>query len=166
MKRIVLFVLLAAALRMTGLLPFSGSDVAELVPVEALTVDWKRNQVVLKGEDCQGRGEDWEAALEDLRRGGNGKVFLGTTEQVVMSEAAVHLMPDVIRSGDLRPAAVICVCLGTLPEPKEAAEYLSSHNAGVTIQKVQASMVKGEGVELPILRHTEGGWRLSGAENR
>jgi len=166
MKRIVLFVLLAAALRMTGLLPFSGSDVAELVPVEALTVDWKRNQVVLKGEDCQGRGEDWEAALEDLRRGGNGKVFLGTTEQVVMSEAAVHLMPDVIRSGDLRPAAVICVCLGTLPEPKEATEYLSSHNAGVTIQKVQASMVKGEGVELPILRHTEGGWRLSGAENR
>ena len=166
MKRIVLFVLLAAALRMAGLLPFSGSDVAELVPVEALTVDWKHDQVVLKGEGCQGYGEDWEAALDDLRSSGNGKVFLGTTEQVVMSEAAVRLMPDVIRSGDLRPAAMICVCLGALPEPKEAAEYLSSHNAGITIQKVQTSMVQGEGVELPILRHTEGGWRLSGAEDR
>lgn len=163
MKRIVLFVCLAAALRMAGLLPFSGSDVADLVPVEALTVDWKANQVVLNGGDCKGYGADWTSALEDLRQSGEGTVFLGTAEQVILSEAAVRLIPDVIRSAELRPAAVVCVCVDPLPEPEEAAKYLSSHDAGVTIQKVQAAMVRGEGVELPVLRQTKGGWRLSGS---
>ena len=163
MKRIILLVCLAAALRMADLLPFSGSDVADLVPVETLTVDWKANQVVLNGGACQGYGENWASAIEDLRKSGEGTVFLGTAEQVILSEAAVRLMPDVIRSTELRPAAVICVCVGPLPEPEEAAKYLSSHDAGVTIQKVQAAMVRGESVELPVLRQTKGGWRLSGS---
>ena len=148
---------------MAGLLPFSGSEVADLVPVEALTVDWKANQVVLNGGDCKGYGADWTSALEDLRQSGEGTVFLGTAEQVILSEAAVRLIPDVIRSAELRPAAVVCVCVDPLPEPGEAAKYLSSHDAGVTIQKVQAAMVRGEGVELPVLRQTKGGWRLSGS---
>ena len=166
MKRMILFVCLAAALRMSGLLPFSGSDVAELAPVEALTVDWKQGQVVLNGGACQGYGKDWAAALEDLHRGAEGTVFLGTAEHVVLSEDAVRLLPDVIRSEELRPAAVICVCDGPLPEPEDAAAYLSAHNAGMTIQKVQAAMVRGEGVALPVLRETEGGLRLYGSENR
>lgn len=166
MKRILLFVCLAAALRMTGLMPFSGNDVADLVPVEALTVDWKRGQVVLDSGESQGYGADWAEALEDLHRGADGTVFLGTAEQVVLSEAAVRLLPDVIRSQQLRPAAVICVCTGPLPKPKDAAAYLSAHDAGMTIQKVRAAMVRGEGVALPVLRNTEGGLRLNGSKNR
>lgn len=166
MKRIVLFVCLAAALRMSGLLPFTGNDVAELVPVEALTVDWKEGQVVLDGGDCQGYGESWEAALQDLHAGAEGTVFLGTAEQVILSERAVRLLPDVIRSTQLRPAAVICVCTGTLPKPEDAAAYLTAHDAGMTIQKVQAAMVRGDGVALPILESKKGGLRLRGSENR
>ena len=94
MKRIVLFVCLAAALRMSGLLPFTGNDVAELVPVEALTVDWKEGQVVLDGGDCQGYGESWEAALQDLHAGAEGTVFLGTAEQVyVILISLLFLLP-------------------------------------------------------------------------
>ena len=63
MRRILCFVLLPAAVKMTGLLPFQSSDVASLVPVDALTVEVSQNQVVLRGGDCQGCGEDWEAAL-------------------------------------------------------------------------------------------------------
>lgn len=163
MKRIILFVCLAAALRMSGLLPFSGHDVADLVPVEALTVDWVQNRVVLRGKDCEGRGESWEAALEDLYQSANGTVFLGTAEQVVLSESAVRVLPDVIRSPELRPAAVICICRGSLPKPEDAAKYLSAHNAGITIQQVQAAMVQGDAVALPVLKETEGGLRLSGS---
>jgi len=61
---------------------------------------------------------------------------------------------------------VICVCTGPLPKPKDAAAYLSAHDAGMTIQKVQAAMVRGEGVALPVLRNTEGGLRLNGSKNR
>lgn len=165
MKQIVWFVLLAAALSMTGLLPFESNDVASLVPVEALTVDLKEGQVILDGGDCQGRGEDWTSALEDLRKGAEGTVFLGTAEQVVLAQRAASLLPDIIRSQELRPAAVICVCRGEPPKPEEAAKYLSAHDAGVTIQKVQAVMLRGEGIALPMLIKTEGGLRLYGTEN-
>ncbi len=166
MKRFVLVLILAAALRMSGVLPFNGNDVADLVPMEALTVDWDGQQVALNGGESQGYGENWDAALEDLRQGAEGTAFLGTVEQVILSKAAVHLLPDVIRGNALRPAAVVCVSAGTLPEPGEAAKYLSAHDAGVTIQKVQAAMLRGEGIALPVLRQTEGGLRLSGSEDR
>lgn len=165
MKQIVWFVLLAAALSMTGLLPFESNDVASLMPVEALTVDLRDDRVTLRGKDCQGHGSDWQSALEDLRKSGTGTVFLGTAEQVVVAQRADSLLPDIIRSEALRPAAVICVCPGEPPKPEEAAEYLSAHDAGVTIQKVQAAMLRGEGVKLPVLLKTEGGLRLYESEN-
>ena len=166
MKRFVWVLCVAAVLRLLGVLPFSGNDVADLVPVEALTVDWDGQQVILDGGECQGYGEKWEDALEDLRQGAKGTVFLGTIEQVVLSKSAVQLLPDVVRSADLRPAAVICVSLDVLPDPEEAAAYLSAHDAGVTVQKVQAAMLRGDGIALPVLRHTEGGLRLFGSEDR
>lgn len=166
MKRILCFVLLAAAVKMSGLLPFSGNDVASLVPVEALTVTMEDGQVVLNGGDCRGQGEDWDAALADLRESADGTVFLGTAEQVIVSRKAAHLLPDVIRCPDLRPAAVLCICSGDPPDPKEAAKYLSAHDAGVTIQKVQAAVLQGKGAALPVLEQTEGGLRLRGSADR
>lgn len=165
MKQIVWFLLLAAVLSMTGLLPFDNNDVASLVPVQALTVDVKEDQVILDGGLCQGRGENWQQALEDLRNSADGAVFLGTAEHVILSKRAVALLPDVIRSRELRPAAVICVCPGDPPEPEEAASYLSAHDGGMTIQKVQAILLREEGVALPMLVKTEGGLRLHGTEN-
>lgn len=166
MKQIVWVALAAAVVSLTGLFPFESNDVADLVPVQALMVDVQGGQVILDGGDCQGSGADWDSALEDLRQSGEGTVFLGTAEQVVLSQSASGLLPDVIRSTDLRPAAVICMCSGELPEPEKAAKYLSAHNAGTTIQKVQAIMLRGEGIRLPVLEQTEGGLRLRGTENR
>ena len=165
MKQVIWLVVLAAVLSLTGLLPFESSDVASLVPVETLTVDMKENQVILNGGECQGRGETWETALEDLRHGAEGTVFLGTAEQVVLSKRAASVLPDVIRSPELRPAAVICVCPDAPPDPEEITPYLSAHDAGTTIQKVQAVMLRGEGIKLPVLVKTEGGLRLYGTEN-
>ncbi len=165
MKQIVWAVFLTAALSVTGLMPFVRSDVASLVPVETLTVELREGQVVLDGGDCQGYGEDWDSALADLRHSGDGTVFLGTAEQVVLSEAALCLLPDVLRSTDLRPAAGVYVCSGELPKPEEAAKFLSAHGTGMTIQKVQAVLLRGEGLALPMLVQTEGGLRLYGTEN-
>ena len=94
MKQVIWLVVLAAVLSLTGLLPFESSDVASLVPVETLTVDMKENQVILNGGECQGRGETWETALEDLRHGAEGTVFLGTAEQVVLSKRAASVLPE------------------------------------------------------------------------
>lgn len=166
MKRLIWIVVLVAAVKLSGLIPFESSDVAELVPIEALTVDVEGNQVILDGGACQGYGEDWEAALQDLHQGAEGKVFLGTAEQVVLSERALRLLPDIVRCEQLRPAAVICVCPGRTPAPEDVATYLSAHDAGVTIQRVQAAMLARESIVLPRLIHTEGGLRLDGSSNR
>lgn len=166
MKRIWIVLCLAIILRMAGWLPFSGNDVAELVPVEALTVDWEQKQVVLRGRDCVGYGETWTAAMQDLENAAEGVLFLGTVEQVVLSERAVHLLPDVIRSDRLRPASVVCVSSGGLPAPEEASKYLSAHDAGVTVQNIQSAMLREEGVRIPVLDRTKGGLRLRGSENR
>ena len=166
MKRFVCLALAAAAVKISGLLPFESRDVAQLVPVEALVVSVEQGAVKLDGGDCRGCGADWDEALEDLRRGADGTVFLGTAEQVVVAESAIGLLPDVIRCEALRPAAVLCVCRGEIPSAKEAAAYLSAHNAGMTLRRVQALMLEGRGVELPVLQKTEGGLRLDGIQNR
>lgn len=166
MKRIFWIAAVAVLVKLTGLVPFESSDVANLAPVEALTVTMAQNQVVLDGGDCRGYGADWDAALQDLRDGAEGKLFLGTAEQVILSKDALELLPDVVRCGELRPAAVICVCLGDPPDPADAASYLSSHDAGMTIQRIRAAMLAEEGVALPLLLNTEGGLRLYGTSDR
>ena len=165
-KRLLLLAALAAALRLTGLLPFQTSDVAQLKPVEALVVSLRDGDVVLNGGDSQGRGETWDEALGDLRQGAEGNLCLGTAEQVVLCGDAVGLLKEIAESEDLRPAAVICRCPEGEPDPKQAAAYLSAHNAGLTLRQVRAKLLRGEWIQLPVLAKTEGGLRLNGTEDR
>lgn len=162
MKRLLILAVLAAVVRMSGLLPFPAMEIDELVPVETLTVSAEANRVRLDAGACRGEGKTWEEALEDLHRGAEGTVFLGTAEQVVLNQKATTLLPQMIQSGALRPGAALCVCDGTPPSPEEAGTYLSAHNTGVTLQHVQAALVRGESIALPVLKQTEGGLRLYG----
>ena len=128
-------------------------------------IDFLDGQIVLP-ERAVPIPEELAEYLADLRESADGTVFLGTAEQVIVSRKAAHLLPDVIRCPDLRPAAVLCICSGDPPDPKEAAKYLSAHDAGVTIQKVQAAVLQGKGAALPVLEQTEGGLRLRGSADR
>ena len=167
MKKYAAWIILtAAALLLLGWMPFERSDVARLAPVEALVVSVEQGRVVLDGGDCQGRGATWQEAWQDLRQGAEGQVFLGTAEQVVLTGSAVELLPQVANSGVLRPAAQVCVCPGPAPDPKQAAAYLSAHETGVTLQRVQAALLRGDDFALPVLTETEGGLRLYAAANR
>ena len=166
MKKLVLLAALAAALRLTGLLPFASSDVAELVPVRALVVSVQDGTIVFDGEQCRGMGRTWEQAWEDLEQSANGHVFLGTADHVVLCEDAVEYLSKVVSSRILRPAASICITSGEIPEPKEAADYLDAHDTGVTLQRIKALQLREGNVRLPKLTKTEGGWRLVGAEDR
>lgn len=160
MKRILGILILATALRMSDLLPFEALEIAELVPIETLAVSVEQNQVVLDGGDCSGRGENWQAALEDLRHGAEGTLFLGTAEQVIFTKEAASLLPQVIRSEALRPGASVCICAGQPPRIEEAKAFLSAHPTGVTLQQIQAAVLQGKGIALPMLVKTQGGLRL------
>lgn len=160
MKRIALFVLLAAALRMSGWLPFENRDVADLVPIQALVVSLDGETVVLDGGEAEGRGGDWMAALDDLKQSADGDVFLGTAEHVVLSGPAVKLLPEIVESSALRPAAVVCFAPGQPPDPSEAADYLAARDSDWTVQQIRAALLQGKTVRLPCLVETEGGLRL------
>ena len=157
---------LAAVLGLLALLPFRRTDVAELVPIEALVVAMEHDSVVVDGGECRGCGETWQTAWQDLLNSGNGTVFLGTAEQIVLVGAAVELLPEVAWNEQLRPAAVVCVSPGPAPDVKEAAAYLGSHNGGVTLQQVRMALLQERAIDLPVLVETEGGMRLYGTKNR
>lgn len=165
MKGLIWLALVAIALRVSGLIPFSSTEIADLLPVQTLTVDVAEGQVKLDAGECTGQGDSWQTALEDLRQGAEGIVFLGTAEQVVLTQEATELLPEVVESGILRPGAVVCACPGELPAPKEITEYLSAHNGGVTLRQVQSALLEGVAIKLPVLVETEGGLRLYGQDH-
>jgi len=165
-KRLCVLVIAAAALRLTGLLPFQTTDVARLKPVEALVISVEQGEIVFRGEECQGRGTTWEEAWTDLEQSAEGTVFLDTAEQVVLVGQAADLLAGAAWSEQLRPAANVCICIGEAPEPEAAAAYLSAHAGGLTLQKVRAALLRQETVKPPVLVKTEGGLRLYGAYDR
>ena len=159
-KKLIFLVILAGVLRTTGLLPFRSSDVAELIPVQALVVSRSGDSVVLDGGQCRGIGFDWNSAWEDLKNSAEGRVFLQTADHVILCGGAVALLGQVVESGAFRPAASVCVCPDAVPNAEEAAAYLGAHGGGVTIQQVQALRLRENAIRLPRLRQTGGGLRL------
>ena len=159
-KKMAILAAAAALLKVSGLLPFQTTDVAQLKPVEALVVSVEEGAVVLQGGETIGIGADWSTALEDLRHGAEGTLFLGTTEQVILCGKAVNLLEQVARSEDLRPGTMVVVCEDGQIDPEQAAAYLSAHNSGVTLGRVRAAMLRKESMLLTELAKTEGGLRL------
>jgi len=129
-------------------------------------VSGKDGQVVLDSGEAKGAGEDWNAALGDLRKGAEGSLFLGTAEQVILCDGAKSVLQQIAESEALRPAAVVVYCPEQELDPKQAAAYLSAHDAGLTLQKVRSAILRRELILLPVLRKTEGGLRLDGANDR
>lgn len=160
-KRLLFLAVLAAALRISGLLPFESGDVASLVPVETLVVSLDGETVTVSGGECVGTGETWEAALADLRLGAEGTLFLGTAEQIVLCGDGRTLLEKIAAGNDLRPAAVV-VWSEEIVDGTDATKYLSAHDAGVTLRQVQAALQRGERIKLPVLEKMEGGLRLNG----
>ena len=163
-KKGILLVLLVAALRTSGVLPFESSDVAQLVPVQALVVSTANGNVVLDGGQCLGVGRNWDRAWEDLQQSAVGHVFLGTAEHIVLCADAIELLPHVVKNRVLRPAAAVCVCPDSVPKAEDVAAYLSAHPGGVTLQQVRALQLRTGAVKLPRLMQTEGGLRLYGTD--
>ena len=160
-KKTILLVVLAVALRFLGLLPFRSSDVAELVPIQALVISVEDGQIYLDGGDRLGVGADWESAWEDLQNSGKGHVFLGTVDHVIVCGEAISLLPQIVESRILRPAASVCSAQD-VPNAKLAAEYLSAHDGVITLQQLRALRLRPGEVRLPRLVETQGGLRLYG----
>lgn len=165
MKKLILFTAFAILLKVTGLLPFTAGDAANLLPIRALTVDVSDGAITLNGGEASGTGPTLEAALTDLQATASGTVFLATAESVILSPKAKVLLPELCRWEVLRPAAQVVLASGDLPDPEEAADYLEIHNGEQTLRQIRAAYLRGETVRLPLLHSTEGGLRLERRQN-
>lgn len=163
MRRVFLYIIVAAILILTGLLPLRGTDVAQLLPVQVMLVEREDGLVRIRCDHgAAGSGENWEQALQDLRASAEGEVFFGTVEHVVLAKSAGYLMPRIAASADLRPAAKLYFAQKSLPEPEQAAAFLHAHPGSLTLGGIRAALLAGEPAVPPQIICKEGRLLLAG----
>lgn len=129
----------AGALLLTAMLggmPFVGTDIAKLQPVEVLRVQ-KNGDVISVDLDTgdSGKGTTLDAALRDLKESTPGKVFLETADYLLINGEAEALL--ITLTDHLRPACGVCLENGEA-KLEEAAEFLGAHEPGLTLQEYRA----------------------------
>ncbi len=134
--------------------PFTATDVARLKPVEVLRVSTFAGGVLVETDTGDsGVGDNIEKAIADLKHTTDGDVFLDTVDRLLISPAAVSLLPDL---GDyLRPGCNVCVEMGQV-ELESVSAYLNMHEPDVTLQDHRAGQRA-----LPVLYVVDGRMHLA-----
>lgn len=153
MKRWLWYAAALVLVAALGGMPFSGTDVAKLQPVELIRVSRSFGQVLIETDTGDsGIGADLEEALEDMKETATADIFLDTAEHLLVSQNAVDLLPKLAEY--LRPACGVCLEQGA-PELEQAAAYLAAHEPEVTLKDFRA----GER-NIPVLITEEGRMHL------
>lgn len=136
MKRWLWYVAAVVAVAAIGGMPFSGTDVAELQPVELIRVSRSLGTVRVETDTgAFGAGTDLRGAFSDMMETSTGNIFLETADHLLISPAAVDLLPEL--ADRLRPACGICMENGTA-DLEQAAAYLKTHEPDATLRDIRA----------------------------
>lgn len=149
MKRWIIYIVLFVGVAIFGTIPFRGTDIAKLAPVEVVWLSRNGGQVHLKTDTGDmGEGKSIQAALADMKAAASGSVFLETADYLIVEvgrEALLEQVYDV-----LRPSCMVCMA-EEMPDMKAVAEYLSAHEPELSLRQYRVE--KGK---LPQLTEKEG----------
>lgn len=120
-------------------LPFRTVDTQRLLPLLTIQVAREDGAVRLRSEAGEGVGADWGAAVADLRAQASGEVFFDTAEHIVVCDR--DLLPQILRSGVLRPAAQVYFA-DAFRDVEGLDAYLSAHPSGVTVAQLQSEVTR------------------------
>lgn len=120
-------------------LPFRTVDTQRLLPLLTIQVAREDGAVRLRSEAGEGVGADWDAAVADLRAQASGEVFFDTAEHIVVCDR--DLLPQLLRSGVLRPAAQVYFA-DAFRDVEGLEAYLSAHPSGVTVAQLQSEVMR------------------------
>lgn len=140
--------LAAAVLAVWFGMPFRTRDTARLLPLRTVQVEAGAQGVRLRSEQGEGSGKSWREAVENLRENAPGDVFFDTAEQLVVCGAAEGLLPEIVDSGCLRPAAQVYRAEEMRPAEGLNA-LLNAHESGVTVGGLAAALARDETISLP-----------------
>lgn len=154
MRKLGLWVLVIVIISMADMLPFMGTDVAKLHPIEVLIVQ-RNNDILSISTDSgiTGFGEDVSRALSDLKLVAPGEVFLETANYVLLSPDCLDVIDTLF--GYIRPACQIYLFEGE-GDWSQASEYLESHPSKATLLACK----RGE-QHIPKIIVREGEFRLA-----
>ena len=161
MRKLLRIVAVLAVLWALGLLPFRGTDVAELLPVKTVIVTHRGNTYTVDvGAGVRALGRTLSEALQALREESTGKVFLPTAEQVILTEGDPVTVAEVTSEEAFRPAAGIYLTPDLNPDPDALGDYLAGHSSNTTLKDVRAALETGESPEIPVVAERDGGYRV------
>lgn len=119
-----------------GGMPFMGTDIAQLQPVELLRVQRVGDLISVELDTGDaGKGTTLESALQDLKNNTPGKVFLETADYLLINAEAEALLESLAQY--LRPACGVCLEAGEA-NLETAAKFLGTHEPGLTLQEYRA----------------------------
>ena len=157
MKKWLLYAFALVVVAALGYMPFSGSDVADLQPVELIYVKTVENGIEVRTDTGDlGRGEILGQAFADLKATAVGEVFLDTADFLLIHQNDEALLQEL--TGILRPACNVCVIKEEI-DMKAAAAYLRTGKTNVTLQQIRT----GQG-SAPLLILEEGRMYLAWEE--
>ena len=122
-----------------GGMPFSGSDVAQLQPVQVVGIEMNDGVVTVSTDTGDsGVGKDLQGAFQNLKDTTMGQVFLETAEYLLVSPSAMGLMQEL--QGYLRPGCGVCVMEADV-DMEKVGLYLEAHPPMVTLQDCRVKQV-------------------------
>ena len=131
MTKLALCVALISIIGIAGFLPFSGTDVAKLHPVEVLIVDSTNEGIMIRTDTgLYGVGENVDSAIEDLKRSASGEIFMETANYILLRKESEHFLSEFYMH--LRPACQVYILEGE-GELKNVAKYLEVHPSKATV---------------------------------
>lgn len=132
MKRWIWYLAAAAVIVGVWGKPFSGVDVAKLQPVEVIRLSGTEGWITVETDTGGlGRGSTLGAAFEDMEKTAEGRIFLETSDYLLVAPEAVTLLEDTAKY--LRPGCALCLEIGR-GDLKETAAFLAAHRPHMTLR--------------------------------
>ena len=149
MKKVLLIVIAIVIAAMAGFLPFNGTDIGKLHPVEVIRIATENGSVYIETDSgISGVGENLEEAIYDMKQSASGHVFLETANFVLIDALDSQLL---LAIGEyFRPACQIYLYSGD-GEMENIGKYLESHPSQVTalsyrqgVEEIPHIIINGE----------------------
>lgn len=129
MKRIIIYCIILVGILF---LPTERMEIRDLEPIQAVWMYSEEGNVVLKTDtEDEGRGENVQKALEDMKTKSSGIVYLDTAQFLLVSESTQEYISEI------RPylKGKVRVSLWDGGDLQNAAKYMQAHKFGVKLKQ-------------------------------